>query len=90
MPSDEPATVLVCVNRRLPGKPSCAGRGSEAIAEALEAAAPGCGVRVTRLECFGRCQEGPNVRIRGGRFFRGASLADVPAILAAARGEEPD
>ena len=85
VPDQPVATVIVCVNRRLGhDKPSCAGRGSEAIADALEAAAAGTGVRVTRLKCFGRCAEGPNVRVRGGRFFRGATLDDVPAILAEA------
>jgi NADH:ubiquinone oxidoreductase subunit E len=80
-----PLTVLVCVNRRLGyDAPSCAGRGSEAIAEALEAAAAGTRVTVTRLKCFGRCGEGPNVRIRGGRFFRGATLEDVPAVISEA------
>lgn len=85
MPENPAVTVIVCVNRRLGhGKPSCAGRGSEDIAQALEAAVDGARVQVTRLKCFGRCAEGPNVRIQGGRFFRGATLDDVPAILAAA------
>ena len=79
-----PVTILVCVNRRLRhDAPSCAGRGSEGLAEALEAAA-GDGITVTRLKCFGRCAEGPNVRIRGGQFFRGCTAADVPRIIAAA------
>ena len=87
--TDQPPTIIVCVNRRLGhGKPSCAGRGSEAIADALQAAAAGSGVAVTRIKCFGRCAEGPNVRVLGGRFFRGATLDDVPAILAAAREED--
>ena len=82
MPEESPPNIIVCVNRRLGhNRPSCAGRGSEAIADALEAAAAERGVEVTRLKCFGRCDEGPNLRIRGGRFFRGASLEDVPAIV---------
>jgi NADH:ubiquinone oxidoreductase subunit E len=77
--------VLVCVNQRLAhAKPSCGGRGSEAIAQALEQAGARLGVAVVRLKCFGRCAEGPNVRVRGGRFFRGATLGDVEAILAEA------
>jgi len=87
VPDQPPATIIVCVNRRLGhDKPSCAERGGEAIAEALEAAAAGTGVAVTRLRCFGRCAEGPNVRIHGGRFYRGATVDDVPAILARALG----
>lgn len=85
--------MLVCINRRRGhDKPSCAARGSETIAEALEAGATAHGVQVTRLKCFGRCAEGPNVRILGGRFFRGATPGDVPAILAeaAGEGEPPD
>ena len=91
MPEDAPSTIIVCINRRLtPDRPSCAARGSEALAEALEEAARPWGIPVTRLKCFGRCDEGPNVRIRGGRFFRGAGLDDVAGILACARGEVPD
>ena len=80
-------TVLVCVNRRLRhDAPSCAARGGEAIAGALEEAAAGTPVCVTRLKCFGRCAEGPNIRIRGGRFFRGVTVEDVPAVIAEALG----
>jgi len=76
--------VIVCVNRRLGhDKPSCAARGSEAIADALDATLRDTGVSVVRIKCFGRCAEGPNARIAGGRFFRGIALADVPAILGA-------
>jgi NADH:ubiquinone oxidoreductase subunit E len=85
VPDPASRTILVCVNRRLGhAKPSCAARGSEALAGALEAAAAGTGVAVVRLKCFGRCAEGPNVRIEGGPFFRGASVQDVPLILARA------
>lgn len=82
VPEPGAATIIVCVNRRSGhDTPSCAARGGEALAQALETAAAGTGVTVTRLKCFGRCAEGPNVRIRGGRFFRGACLDDVAAIL---------
>ena len=85
MPDPASRTILVCINRRLGhDKPSCAARGSEALARALEAAAAGTGLTVTRLKCFGRCAEGPNVRIHGGRFFRGAGVQDVPRIVAEA------
>ena len=77
--------VLVCINSRLGGdKPSCAGRGSEAIAEALEhrLALQGIPVPVGRIKCFGRCYEGPNVRLApGGRFWRGVELSDIEAIV---------
>ena len=85
MPEPAVRTIIVCVNRRLGyDKPSCAARGGEDLAQALEAAVLGTGVTVTRFNCFGRCAEGPNVRVQGGRFFRGASVDDVPAILAEA------
>lgn len=85
VPDPASRTILVCVNRRRGhAKPSCAVRGSEALAEALEAAAAGTGVAVVRLKCFGRCAEGPNARIAGGSFFRGASVQDVPRIMAQA------
>jgi len=78
-------TLLVCINSRLTGdKPSCAGRGSEALAQALERALVERQVPVSlrRIKCFGRCYEGPNVRLApGGWFWRGASLDDVPAII---------
>jgi NADH:ubiquinone oxidoreductase subunit E len=81
--SAQPA-IVVCVNRRLGhDKPSCAARGSEAIADALDATLRKTGVSVVRIKCFGRCAEGPNARIAGGQFFRGIGLADVPAILGA-------
>ena len=79
------ASLLVCINSR-PGsdKPSCAGRGSEQLAEALEQALVerGLAVSVGRIKCFGRCNEGPNVRLApGGRFWRGVCLEDVSAII---------
>ena len=87
---DRATTIIVCVNRRLGhDKPSCAARGSEAIAAALDAALSGKDASVVRIRCFGRCAEGPNVRIAGGgRFFREASLDDVPSMLAALNGQD--
>ena len=76
--------------------PSCAERGSVAIAEALrlELAVAQVDVNVRELCCFGRCADGPNARLApDGRFWRGVVLADVPvivaeiAILAAAKNE---
>ena len=78
-------TIIVCVNRRLRhDTPSCAERSSEAIADALEARMPGTGASLVRIKCFGRCADGPIVRIApGGRFFTGASIDDVPEMLEA-------
>ena len=78
-------TIIVCVNRRLRhDTPSCAERGSEAIADALEARMPGTGASLVRIKCFGRCADGPIVRIApGGRFFTEATLDDVSTMLEA-------
>jgi len=95
-PGAKPAmqpTIIVCVNRRLRhDTPSCAERGSEALADALEAQMPGTGASLVRIKCFGRCADGPIVRIApGGRFFTEASIDDVGEMLAALKADvEPD
>jgi len=79
--------IVVCVNRRLSDTtPSCAGRGSEVLVNALRdvATEQGLDVEVATFSCFGRCVEGPNVRFSpGGPFFRGVTGADVEAIVSA-------
>ena len=89
-PSEQPPrarAIIVCVNHRLGlDTPSCAARGSAAIAKALDVALRETDVSVLRIKCFGRCAEGPNVRIAGGgAFFRAASVDDIPAMLRALR-----
>ncbi len=82
---DRPQSLLVCINRRFRGdQPSCAQRGSEAIAEALEAGAANRGIaaKVERIKCLGQCTKGPAVRFApGGRFNLETRLDDVPALL---------
>ncbi len=82
---EKPQAVVVCVNRRLgPEAVSCAGRGSEAIAAALEDGIERreLGGGVVRLMCLGSCQHGPNVRFApGGAWFSGVALDNVPEIL---------
>jgi len=77
--------VLVCVNRRFGGpKPSCAGRGSQAIADALERAlaARGLDVTLTRSACQSTCERGPSVRlVPGPILYLGISLEEVPTIV---------
>ena len=77
--------ILVCVNRRAnPWQPSCAARGGEAIAEALEAAvaARSLPVTITRIHCLGRCDHGPNLRIApAGPFHHHVRPEDLPGIL---------
>ena len=76
---------MVCINRRFRAdEASCAKRGSEALAEALET-----GIRERRIAiklersiCMGHCQTGPTVRLApGGRFFHGPALSEAPDIL---------
>jgi (2Fe-2S) ferredoxin len=84
-------TIIVCVNRRLGyDKPSCAGRGSEALADALDSAVYGTDAAVVRIKCFGRCADGPIVRVApGGRFFKEARVEDIAQMLAALNAQ-PD
>ncbi|MBF0309398.1 MAG: (2Fe-2S) ferredoxin domain-containing protein [Magnetococcales bacterium] len=80
--------VLVCIHERPSGKPSCGGRGSLKLAEALEKALAEEPVPVAckRIACFGKCAEGPIVRIApGGAFFRGVTEEMLGEILQAAR-----
>ena len=82
-------TIIVCVNRRLRhDTPSCAERGSEAIADALDEALSGTDASLVRIKCFGRCAQGPIVRIApGGQFFKEARIEDVPLMVAALQTE---
>ena len=66
--------VMVCVNERFSGRPSCAQRGGIQLADGMEKelSAQGLEVPVERILCFGRCNEGPVMRIApGGAFFTG-------------------
>ncbi|MDK9722131.1 MAG: (2Fe-2S) ferredoxin domain-containing protein [Rhodospirillales bacterium] len=80
-----PDSVVVCVNNRFSAsRPSCAMGGAEAIADALETGIQERGLEIVieRIHCLGECADGPNLRIApGGKFYRHARLADVPAIL---------
>jgi (2Fe-2S) ferredoxin len=79
--------VMVCVNRRFGGtKPSCAERGSEALARAIEQALAEAGleVPVTRSVCQNFCLEGPAMRVLPGPvIFKEMTLERVPALVAA-------
>lgn len=81
----KPKTLIVCVNRRFEfGKPSCAVRGSEEIATALEKGITerNIDIDIERICCLGHCEQGPTLRLApGGAFFHEVSLGDVPDIL---------
>jgi len=80
-----PLSLLICINRRFRGdQPSCAQRGSEAIADAIEAgiAERLINSKIERIKCLGQCTKGPAVRFApGGRFNLETSIDDVPALL---------
>lgn len=88
MSDNTPTKLLVCVNRRYgAGQASCAARGSESIADAIErgVAERGLAVVVERICCFGKCQHGPNMRLApGGEFFMGVGHERVAEVLDAA------
>ena len=76
--------LAICVNRRLSDKPSCAARGSEKIADAMEQGLLELDLPITieRIICFGMCTQGPSMRlIPGGDFYSQVKLDDVPDIL---------
>lgn len=78
-------TLIICTNRRLDsGSPSCAARGSEALADALQQqlSAKGLDVTIKRVECLGQCERGPNLRLApGGPFYHGVTPEEVPDIV---------
>lgn len=77
--------LLVCVNRRYGGpKPSCAGQGSEAIADAFERAFAerGLDIKLVRSPCQSACDRGPTVRlVPGPVLYLGTRLEDVPTVV---------
>ncbi|QNM94793.1 (2Fe-2S) ferredoxin domain-containing protein [Chitinimonas koreensis] len=83
-------TIMVCIKRRYAPNPSCAARGSEALAARLEAeiAARGLPLRVHRFPCLGMCEDGPNMKIVGGELFHHVGEAELPAVLAAALDDD--
>lgn len=87
-----PVKVLVCINyRSAEFQASCARRGGVALRDALRQAAEPLGIEVEDIFCFGRCPEGPVVRVApSGEFFTEVTQQDIPAIIASAqsaRGE---
>lgn len=83
--SEEFSVVLCIKNRFKLNSRSCAGSGSEAMADELERllAETGLGIEVKRVKCLGQCEHGPNLRIApGGRFYHQLSMEDLPEVIA--------
>lgn len=89
-------SIVVCINfRPFANQPSCAQRGSEALADWLEQeiATRKLAVTVDRSVCLGHCPVGPNVRLLGGAFIHEASrekLSDLLDQLAATKGSNQE
>ncbi len=81
-----PTALVVCVNRRFGNdRPSCAGRGSEELANTLERliAERQLAVTLDRIRCFGDCTRGAVMRLYpNGPFYRFVCAEDLAAILA--------
>ncbi len=82
----EAVSIVICINHRYKlNNPSCAARGAEQIAAALEQQLnQAClNILVQRIDCMGQCERGPNLRIApGGRFYHGVTMEDLPDIIA--------
>ena len=81
-----PTALVICVNLRYGvDRASCAGRGSEAMADAIERAIGErqLAVTVERIRCFGDCARGPTMRLYpNGPFYRQVGVDDLAAIIA--------
>jgi NADH:ubiquinone oxidoreductase subunit E len=76
--------LIACIKDRSTSRPSCAGRGSVAIIDKIEAdiQKKGLPVAVERMRCLGECAKGPNMRIApGGNFFYGITEDKIPEVL---------
>ncbi|UWR24600.1 (2Fe-2S) ferredoxin domain-containing protein [Sulfitobacter sp. S190] len=79
-------TLLVCVNKRL----ACGERGGSSLANCLEQMAsdrPASGVKVRRVVCLGKCDNGPNVHRYGGPVYHRVETQKLPEIFEEAAGQ---
>ncbi|WP_374338490.1 hypothetical protein [Leeia sp.] len=83
----QPTTLIVCTKHRFLGQqPSCGGRGSKALLDALKPLAAAADIEVIPFPCLGECEHGPNIKLApGGRFFHQVTMAQLPDIVAAAQ-----
>ena len=80
-----PRILMICINRRFRvDEVSCAGRGSEALADRLEKEIQSRGINLTveRSICMGYCRTGPTIRLApGGKFYHGPSDDEISGLL---------
>ncbi len=85
MNDDSVLSVVVCVQERFT-RESCVGSGARELIPLLREELDRAGlenIEVRTLECFGRCERGPNLRIAPGhRFFERVEVGDFPEIIA--------
>ena len=80
--------VFVCVNRRDDGRPCCAARDSEAIAEELKARIKALGmagrIRISKSGCQDLCAQGTNVMVFPDYVhYRAVTPSDLDRIVQA-------
>ncbi len=83
--------LVVCVNfRPFSGQPSCAFRGSKALADWLEQEirTRELNIGVERIVCMGHCSKGPNVKVKGGDIIHEATTEKLGKILDQLAAEE--
>jgi len=77
-------TIVICTNLRpFTNQPSCAQRGSEALADWLEGEIEtrGLNAKVDRSVCLGHCPVGPNVRLLGEDFYHESTKEKLIPLL---------
>ena len=77
-------TIVVCTNfRPFTNQPSCAQRGSKALADWLEdeIRTRGLDAKVDRSVCLGHCPVGPNVRLLGEDFYHESTKEKLIPLL---------
>ena len=78
------SSILVCVNYRDGHEKSCAGSGSQALLEAInkKLISKNLDIEVQTLKCFGRCHNGPVLRVApGGDFFENFSVEQIDKLV---------
>lgn len=88
MPPPYERHVFICTNRRpdTAPRPSCAGRGSEAVRDAFKKQLAALGihdrVRANAAGCLDACDDGPSVVVYPEEvWYGGVTVEDVPEII---------